>query len=234
MTDGKTGATESEAKKPSQKPKVRREIPGNFTYTTSPGVFEKVLKALRTAERPPTFSSDFMASVLNASGGSARAVPPILKRMQFLSPDGTPTELYAGFQSDGGKSKAALAGLKNAFPAIFKKNTYAHKLNQTQVQDIVTEITGLQKSDPVHKAISATFMTIKSFIENDFNDSPESTGDDGGEKDAPTDRPESPPVGGAANSGLGLSYHINIVLPESTDVTVYNAIFRSIKENLLK
>lgn len=230
MSDKDQSTGQDKGVKSPQKQKARREIPGNFTYTTSPGVFDKILGGIRTAERPQTFSSDFMSSVLNASGGSARAVPPILKRMQFLSPDGTPTDLYAAFQSEGGKSKAALSGLRNAFPAIFKKNTYAHKLEQAKVQDLITEITGLQKSDAVHKAISATFSTIRGYIDEDQVDSSSSPA----QKDSDGERGEdSVDNGKILGSGLGLSYHINIVLPESTDITVYNAIFKSIKENLL-
>jgi hypothetical protein len=44
---------------------------------------------------------------------------------------------------------------------------------------------------------------------------------------------------GAENSSgvkanVGLSYHINIVIPETSNVAVLNAIFRAVKENLLR
>jgi hypothetical protein len=35
-------------------------------------------------------------------------------------------------------------------------------------------------------------------------------------------------------AGLNLSYTINLNLPETSDVEVFNAIFKSLKENLLK
>jgi hypothetical protein len=44
--------------------------------------------------------------------------------------------------------------------------------------------------------------------------------------------PPPPPV--REQAGLNLSYTINLNLPETTDVEVFNAIFRSLKENLLK
>ena len=34
--------------------------------------------------------------------------------------------------------------------------------------------------------------------------------------------------------GLGLSYTINLNLPTTSDITVFDAIFKSLKENLLK
>ena len=34
--------------------------------------------------------------------------------------------------------------------------------------------------------------------------------------------------------GIGLSYTINLNLPETSDIAVFNAIFKSLKENLLR
>ncbi len=36
------------------------------------------------------------------------------------------------------------------------------------------------------------------------------------------------------NGALNLSYTINLNLPETSDIQVFNAIFRSLKENLLR
>ena len=36
------------------------------------------------------------------------------------------------------------------------------------------------------------------------------------------------------NVGLNLAYTVSIVLPETTNPEVFNSIFRSLKENLLK
>jgi len=44
--------------------------------------------------------------------------------------------------------------------------------------------------------------------------------------------PPPPPIQNP--TGLNLSYTINLNLPETSDVEVFNAIFRSLKENLLK
>ena len=44
----------------------------------------------------------------------------------------------------------------------------------------------------------------------------------------------NPPAPAQNPTGLNLSYTINLNLPETSDVEVFNAIFRSLKENLLK
>ena len=102
----------------SGKTKVRRSIPGDFSYTPTYGKLKTALENIVNAERPETFSKDFLAAYLGVSGGSATPIPPILKRMGFLSSDSRPTELYAKFQNSSLRAGAALEGLKKAFPQL--------------------------------------------------------------------------------------------------------------------
>lgn len=216
-----------------EKQGARREIPGNLPYTTTPGKFKEILDAVIMAERPPKFSGDFMESVLGFSGGSARSIPPILKRMGYLTSDGTPTDLYAKFKSDSARSGAALQGLKAAFSEIFRKNEYAHRANEGSVKDIIVEITGLNKSDAVVRAIYGTFDALRSYV-NANEVLPK--GDEGRNEDVDEseEKDTSRRTGGAGPKSLGLTYNINIVLPETTNVQVFNAIFESVKRNLLR
>jgi hypothetical protein len=46
------------------------------------------------------------------------------------------------------------------------------------------------------------------------------------------DRSGSDQVGGKLK--MGLSYQINIILPETENIAVFNAIFKSLKDNLLR
>lgn len=43
-----------------------------------------------------------------------------------------------------------------------------------------------------------------------------------------------PPVEDGRKLGLNLAYTINLNLPATADIAVFNAIFKSLKENLLK
>jgi hypothetical protein len=83
-------------------------------------------------------------------------------------------------------------------------------------------------------AIVGTFQNLKAYA--DF-DQPASTGNGKVtvlEKSEPTAPPPTPPPAAQNSSGLNLSYTINLNLPETTDVEVFNAIFRSLRDNLLK
>jgi hypothetical protein len=205
-----------------------REIKGNLSYTTSQGVLKATLDGIITAERPEKFSGDFLTTVLKMTGGSARAIPPILKRMGFLNSDGTPTDLYSRFKSDSGRSGAALEGLKKAFAEIFRRNEFAHRADADKVRDIIVEITGLNKSDQVVRAIAGTFQTVRSYVDlKSADDEIVSVSSEPSEQATIGSSPF------ASGREISLSYQIHVVLPETTNVQVFNAIFRSLKENLL-
>lgn len=212
-------------------PAAPRKIPGNLPYLPASGTLKKAMERMIEPPRPPKFNADFMENVLKLKGGSARGVPPILKKMGFLTSDGTTTDLYDKFRTNSGRGQATLQGLRNGFPEIFKRSEYAHTVDDGKLRDIVLEITGLKGNDPVAKAIKGTFNVVKSFI-------PAGTVLGAGEEDtAGAEDSGGGSDGGGGDGGTGelrLAYNINIVLPETSDLKVLNAIFRSIKENLMR
>lgn len=237
-TDGKDAPVETRrsgkrASKDSA-PAPRREIPGNLPYLTASGTLKKALDRLVEAQRPEKFSTDFLENVLKLTGGAARATIPILKKMKFLNSDGTPTELYAKFRTAGGQGPAALQGLKNAFSEIFRRSEYAHSADDAKLKDIIVEITGLKPSEPVAMAIRSTFKVINSYVPAGLELGATPQDASVAESDDPDPaRSTAHNLSGEA-SGIRLAYNINIVLPETSDLTVLNAIFRSIRENLMQ
>ncbi len=227
MEDGETDTKSTEAGESGEPKKVeRRKIPGNFSYTTSPGVFRKVLEGIITAERPQTFSRDFLKTVLNLSGGSAWATIPILKASGFLNADSTPTEIYSRFQTEAGRANAALEALKKGYSEVFRKNQYAQKLDDAGLKDVLIEITGLKKSDNIIQSIAGTMRPLMDYAKSATQE----------KSVEPTGGNDSLPVqtNGGNSPDIGLVYNINIVLPETTNIEVYNTIFKSLKANLIR
>ena len=221
----------NESKSSATKPD-RREIKGGIPYLPAPGTLKKTLDLIVPAERPDRFSANYMSTILKLSGGSASAVPPFLKKMQFLASDGSPTLLYSKFKTDSGRSQAAYEGLKNAFGELFRRNEFIHKAEESTVKDTIIEITGLKKTDPIVRLMLASFDAVRGYItadipvEADLTETEiESVNKKRGDND---DFRSSNP------NKLGLSYQINIVLPETDNVAVFNAIFKSLRDNLLR
>lgn len=210
---------------------TRRRIPGGLPYTSSPGVLKRVLEKIPTSEKPGVFNTDFLNTVMGATGGSARPIIPILKATGLLSQTGAPTEIYAQFQTDTGRSAAALNALRNGFGEIFRRNQYAHKADETALVDVIVAITGLPKKDPTVRYILNTFQTFQEYAKHVREDLKPA------EQNDSIQSPEATPPSADQNGGhagrLQLAYNINVVLPETTNVEVYNAIFKSLKANLL-
>jgi hypothetical protein len=115
----------------------RRNIAGNLPYTTSIGVLKRVLEKIPTSEKPSTFNYDFMTTVLDASGGAARQALSMLKKCGFVTSEGTPTEIYSEFQTEGGRGPASLKALKHGFSEVFRRNQFAHKADEDKLRDIL-------------------------------------------------------------------------------------------------
>lgn len=189
------------------------------------------MEKIPTSEKPTIFTTDFLGTVMGATGGAARPIIPILKATGLLNQAGAPTELYAQFQTDAGRPVAALQALRNGFGEIFRRNQYAHRAEEGVLIDVIVAITGLPKKENIVRYILSTFQVFQETAKLAREDAPaEEPGENGQSHD-----PQPPIAPGKLSSGgrLQLAYNINIVLPETTNVEVYNAIFRSLKANLL-
>jgi hypothetical protein len=232
LASEKTQTTQSAEAAATVAKTVRRKISGNLPYTSSPGVLRRVLEKIPTSEKPNIFTSDFLGTVMQTTGGASRPIIPILKATDLLSQTAAPTELYAQFQTDAGRPRAALLALRNGFSEIFRRNQYAHKAEEAALIDVIVAITGLPKKDTIVRSILTTFQSFQDYAKLVREDiEPDEQGDFGTPQDAAL------PLASHQNAeGVGrlqLAYNINVVLPETTNVEVYNAIFRSLKANLL-
>jgi hypothetical protein len=212
--------------------KERREIKGNLPYTPYPGSLKTVLDSIIVAERPDKFSTNFLETVLKQTGGGARSVPPLLKKMGFLEGDGTPTDRYSRFKTDSKRAQAAAEGLRAAFSELFRRNEYIDKATEENIKDLIVEVTGLPKTDNIIRLIYNSFDVVRSFVPAEMrgNLRPENSQPEEGQV---TPHDDSRDSHGPSVKKLGISYQINIVLPETDDPMVFDAIFKSLKRNLL-
>src|SRR6185437_205929 len=208
-----------------------RQIGGNLPYTTSVGVLKRALQKIIESERPAKFNKDFLNTVFEITGGSSMPVIPILKKTGMLADNGTPSSIYAEFQTEGGRANAALQAIKNGFPEIFKRNQYAHKAEKDKVVDQIVASTGLTKTDRIVVYIFNTFQAFQDYAKNASDSSDAKREQTKGDEAA--DQNPIPPAG-SDRPPIGLAYQINIVLPPTTNIEVFNSIFKSLRENLLK
>lgn len=201
-------------------------------FMNATGTVTKIFDKIIEASQPERFTQDYLANKLGFPGGSPRPAIPLLKKLGFIASDGTPTPLYGRFRNPESRGIAMSEGLRNAYKELYDRSEYVHDLPKDKLKNLVVEMSGMQANDPTVNAIVGTFNNLRAYAKFDIEPAHEGkklTVLRNGEGDPP------PPPSPAQNpTGLNLSYTINLNLPETTDVEVFNAIFRSLKENLLK
>lgn len=208
-------------------------------YMTTPGVVTKILNKIIEARTPERFTIDFLETKLGFSGGSSRPIIPLLKRIGFLADDGTPTTLYRDFRSESTRGRAMAEALRVGYAEAFNRNEYAHDLDRKKFSELVNQISGAEKGSSSDNLIVSTFFNLKEF--SDFESDDQSINTDPApvfvreQKDDFQTNPSrrSLPADEASGPGINLAYTINLNLPETTNIEVFNAIFEALRKNLL-
>ncbi|WP_156630057.1 DUF5343 domain-containing protein [Methylobacterium sp. Leaf112] len=199
-------------------------------FINSTGLIGKIFEKIQQAKVPPRYTLDFQATILGYGSGSAKPFIPFLKRLGFIQSDGTPTELYTRFRNADSSGAAMAEAMRQGFSDIFQKNEFAHALADDKLKNLVVEVTGKEPSDGTVSAIVGSFKACKQLADFDAASIVDK------EKVPPLDVSKSL-VRHESKSGrlndIRLAYTINVNLPETTDVNVYNAIFSAIRTNLL-
>ena len=197
-------------------------------YVDSYGQVKELFSKIREASVPPKFTQDFLSTVLNLKSSSFRPMIPFLKRIGFIDQANGPTKAYADYRDDS-KSKAIMAQqIKIAYHKLYTAHTYAHKLKKEEIITKLCSILGASREDKTIPKVAATFLELCKLADFEGEIQPES-------KEETTDTPvigEAPKI--MSPNKFGISYTINLNLPATNDVEVFNSIFKALKENLLK
>lgn len=200
-------------------------------YMATYGRIDHIIKKIKEAKTPERFTNDFLKEVILAKGSNDRAFISLSKRCGLLNQDSTPTERYKRLRSTNPKvSKNAMAeAIKIGYSDLYKLNEYAHKLSETELEGLLLQLTGDEKGSKKVNNIIKTFIALKKHADFDIDKQVNDSQDE--EEDSSED---SIPESNKTINGLGLSYQINLILPKTDDIAVFNAIFKSLRENLLR
>jgi hypothetical protein len=213
----------------------------SLPYMFSTGLVSKILDKIKEAKTPDRFSQDFLGTVLGFPSGSAKTFIPLAKRLNLINSSGAPTELYRRFRGSEDEAGAAMAqAIRAGYAPLYKRNEYAHRLEKRKLEGLIREITGMEEGNSALRAIVGTFEALKTYA--NFDALPNGDVSDADEIEQPT--LETPAVRGsgeaevrpstsAGDAPLRFGYTININLPDTNDITVFNAIFKSMKDHLL-
>jgi hypothetical protein len=204
---------------------------GSLPYMNAHGNITKALKKIQSAATPPRFTQDFLATKLNLKGGSPKPLIPFLKKTGFIGGDGVPTDLYKRFWNPTERGRAAREALRKGFGPLYDVNEYIHDSSDKELIGIIVQVTGGEPDSRTTKAIMASFKALKEFATFDTNDE---EGKEEHKDETVIQETSTPGTTTVLKKGLGLSYTINLNLPATSDIAVFDAKFKSLRDHLLK
>ncbi len=203
-------------------------------YMRGAGKVPEYFQKIRDGVAPETFTLSHLRG-LGFTSSNDNAIIPLLKALGFLTSDGKPTQRYNDYR-DHSKSKAIMGqAIKDAYGDLFLINENISDSDKPAVQGKFKATHNV--SDDVAERMTRTFYALLDLAEInnessiDTNQNAGDTGDGGKPKGENTPGPKSE----INKIGIGgMYYNIQIHLPATKDVEVYNSIFKSLKEHVIE
>ena len=203
------------------------------SYLTSTKNLESIINSVINAKAPERFTNKFLED-LGYKSSNDRLIIGMFKALGLLDDNGQPLQRYYEFLDQTQTGRIIAIGIEEAYEDLFNLRKDAQNLTNEEVKNKLKTITQGQKSD---KILSLMAMTFRAFCDLADWDA------------VKTDEPktvEAPPVvkkndnvedagtkGVTPKADMNLHYNIQIHLPETTNMAVYDAIFQSLKKHLM-
>lgn len=209
-------------------------MPLSESYVSNISAIGSFLDSIRTAGVPERVTFEFLKTI-GLTSSNDRNVIAVMKGLGFLDQNGVPTDRYKTYRNKNEGGRVLARAMREAYSDIFLANENAQDLTAEKIRNIVAAKSS--KGDRVVLEIARTFKALAA--KADFSKDPHASASDE-RAEAPRREAAPPPEASMPplHSTQGRShpqfhYNIQIHLPTTTDVAVYNAIFRSLRENLL-
>jgi len=201
-------------------------------YTQVYGQIPDFFAKLQEGQAPSSFTQQHLKDIGFPSSNN-RAFIPLLKALGFLTPGGSPTDRYHAYR-DKSQARAILgSAIKEAYGDLFVIKTHPSEKDKALIEGKFKSVHNA--TDRPAELMAKTFFALLKIADLDHAPAVLAA--------APTAAPAHPEPAEAPSpvprtslktvSAPGLHYNIQIHLPATKDVEVYNAIFKSLKEHLV-
>jgi hypothetical protein len=208
------------------------------SYLTSVKNFESIMNSILNARAPERFTTKFLED-LGFKSSTDRLIIGVLKAVGLLDDSSQPTQRYYEFLDQSQSKRIIAKGIQEAYEDLFNLRVDAQNMTNEDVKNKLKTLTQGQKSDRVIEQMALTFRTLCNYA--DWSE--KNSVSDVKLKDIVNDPPKMPSVKDtiSMNSSvtqndqpprMNLHYNIQIHLPETRDMAVYDAIFQSLKKHL--
>ena len=194
-----------------------------YPYMVANNKISPILEQIRNAAKPEKLTQNLLRTWGFASSND-RAIISVLKRLDFLTEDGVPNLNYDTLR-DKTKWKKVLGNqIKVLYKDLFTINENINLQNDEAIKGAISRVTGKET-----KTVERYYSTFKTLCDlADFS------GNIIKEKEIKQEIKETIQESMPKNElKTEFHYDIQIHLPATTDISVYNAIFKSLKDNLM-
>ncbi|MDO8438010.1 MAG: DUF5343 domain-containing protein [Nitrosomonadaceae bacterium] len=197
-------------------------------YVQIYGQLAELFGRISEGAAPDKFTSQHLKD-WGYTSSNYRAVIPLLKAIGFLSADGLPTSRYHEYRNTAHSKRVMAEAIRDAYGDLF---TIKSKPTTSDRQLIEGKFKSTHNASPTTaKLMANTFYALLELADLSTNPEPKVEIKSASvEPSMPTIQQE---VSAKVHSRPSLHYNIQIHLPATKDIEVFNAIFKSLKEHLL-
>lgn len=206
----------------------------DYPYVLSNNRLDKFMSSIQAAGKPNKFTIEFLRT-LGYTSTNDRGFIRLLKKLGFLTDEGTPT-LYYDQLRDASTYKKTLANqIKELYSELFSINVKINSESDTTIKGAISRVTGGDEASV--NRIFNTFKALCKLADFDHLETDmviEKTPKKGTTENIVVHEKETVRKNfDISKPASEFHYNIQIHLPATTDISVYNAIFKSLRENLL-
>ena len=207
-------------------------LPESYLVTTKN--LKPIIEAITKAQAPTKFSLSFISN-LGFKSTNDRLFLKLFKDLGILDGSGVPTPVYYQFIDKTQTYKILAIQVMEAYSDLFALNREAYKMSKNDVKNKFRTLSQGSKSDNVLDLMAKTFKALTDISDFNINSLIQTDTTDSYEVEEEENVPDKKQLGEIINKSIvtEMHYNIQIHLPETKDIAVYDAIFKSLKEHLL-
>lgn len=199
---------------------------------------QSIINSVISAKAPERFTNKFLED-LGFKSSNDRLCISVFKGLGLLDESGIPTSKYHQFLDQSETGRVLAEGIENAYEDLFALRKDAQKLSVDEIKGKLKTLTQGQKSEKIICLMANTFKALCDLA--DWSYKKTATENDSSSQDE-LEQKASESVNFSQNqdnivpqnNGMNLHYNIQIHLPETSNMAVYDAIFQSLKKHLFR
>lgn len=208
-------------------------LPTAYLVTTKN--LQPIINSLISAKAPDKLTGGFLKTLGFTSSNDTLFVK-LFKEIGLIDGNGTPSSKYYEFIDQSQTAKVLATCIEEGYSDLFAINKQAYKMTEEEVKNKLKTLTQGTIEENILKLMAKTFKALTELADWTGGHTKPAHKIENNESDKDFKQPiiiesPNPSKDGAINPTL--HYNIQIHLPETRDSSVYDAIFKSLKQHLL-